>query len=69
MPKPPLSEPYRTLEHDMIETMLAGLHQWRADLDYPQSQSDMQACVRGLLAMYEIKRRSLPFVPPVEVEA
>jgi hypothetical protein len=44
----------------MVETMIAGLHEWRRDLKYPESHSDMQACVRGLLRMFEIKRRPLP---------
>jgi hypothetical protein len=60
MPKPSLSKPLDTLEGDIIDTLIAGLHEWRADLKYPDSYSDMQACVRGLLTMYEVKRRPLP---------
>ena len=60
MPKPPLKEPLAQQENDMINTMVAGLHEWRPDLDHPESYSDFQACVRGLLRMYEIKRRPLP---------
>lgn len=60
MPKPPLQEPYRTLESEMIATMLAGLHEWRPDLSYPESHSDMQGCTRGLFQMFDIKRRELP---------
>ncbi len=59
MPKPRLAEPYRHLEGDIIETMIAGLHEWRSDLKYPESHSDMQACVRGLLRMFEVKRRPI----------
>lgn len=60
MPKPPLTEPNAHLETDIIETMLAGLHQWRPDLDYPESHSDMAACIRALLTMYRVERRALP---------
>jgi hypothetical protein len=60
MPKPSLKEPLAQLENDMINTMIAGLKEWRPGLDYPESYSDYQACVRGLLRMYEIKRRPLP---------
>jgi hypothetical protein len=60
MPKPPLVKEDSQLEADLIETMIAGLHQWRNDLSYPESHSDMQACVRGILRLYDIKRSPLP---------
>lgn len=60
MPKPELAEPFHTLEDDLIETMIAGLHEWRSDLSYPMSHSDMQACVRGILKMFQIQRLPLP---------
>lgn len=60
MPKPFLKEPLAQQEHDMIKTMIAGLHEWRPDLTHPKSYSDYQACVRGLLRMYKIERRPLP---------
>ena len=60
MPKPTLIPEQSLLEHEMIETMTAGLHNWRPDLDYPKSYSDLQACVRGLMAMFCITRRPLP---------
>lgn len=60
MPKPRLSPELEQLERDMIETFLAGLKQWRSDLNYPESHSDMQAGIRGLLQMYDIKRAPLP---------
>lgn len=59
MPKPPLKEPESSLARDLIDTMIAGLHEWRPDLSYPESGSDMQGCVRALLRMYEIKRRPI----------
>lgn len=59
MPKMPLRENDAQLESEIIQTLLAGLKDYRPDLHYPESHSDMQACVRGLLCMYEIKRRPL----------
>ncbi len=60
MPKPPLMPDKSLLERDIIDTLLAGLKQWRPDLQYPESHSDLQGCVRALLTMYEVKRRPLP---------
>jgi len=37
--------------------MIAGLHEWRSDLDYPESHSDMMGCVFAVLRMFEVKRR------------
>lgn len=60
MPKPPLTPDEAKLEKDIMETMQAGLKRWRPDLHYPESASDMQACVRALMVMFEIRRRPLP---------
>ncbi len=60
MPKPCLKQPLRQLESDVIETLIAGHHEWRPDLASPESYSDWQGAFRGLLRMYEIKRRPLP---------
>lgn len=59
MSKTRLNEEMSKLESDIIETLIAGHHQWRADLAYPQSHSDMQGAVRGLLTMFEVKRRPI----------
>lgn len=59
MPKPSLKEPFYSLENDIIETLVAGHKEYRPDLSYPQSHSDMQAAVRGLLRMFDIKRRAI----------
>ena len=59
MPKPDLREPYSGLESDLIHTMTEGLHEWRGDLNYPESYSDWQGCVRALFRMYKIERRAL----------
>jgi len=59
MPKPSLREPYAALENEIIETLLAGHHEWRPDLAYPESHSDMSGAVRGLLRMFDVKRRPL----------
>ena len=66
MPKPPLTEPQRTLENMLIESMIAGLHQWRPDLYGPESYSDYQACARGILQMFDVKRAALPIKLKVE---
>ncbi len=47
MSKPSLAEPYNTFEKAAIEALLRGHRQWRPDLPYPESHSDMQAAVRG----------------------
>lgn len=65
MPKPPLREPFHTLEGQVIETMLAGLAKYRPDLRYPASHSDMMACARGLLRMFEVRRRPLAIELPL----
>lgn len=56
MAKQKLAEPLNTLEHEIIETLLAGHKEWRPDLQYPESYSDMQGAVRGLLKMFDVKR-------------
>ena len=49
--------------------MLAGLKEWRPDLEYPESFSDMQGCARAVLRMFEIKRRAIaaPLFMPCDV--
>ena len=66
MPKRSLSHEYAALESQIIETLIAGHKEWRPDLSYPESHSDMQGAVRGLLRMFEVKRRVLPFDLPYE---
>jgi hypothetical protein len=60
MPKPTLIAEQSLLEQQIIETLQAGLKQWRPNLSYPESYSDMQACVRGLIIAFDVKRRPLP---------
>lgn len=64
MPKPPLRSDFQLLETEIVETLIASHKQWRPDLPYPQSHSDMQGAVRGLLRMFDVKRlpiaRELP---------
>ena len=57
MPKPRLKAEYDKLEDEIIKTFFAGHHEWRSDLAYPESYSDMQGGARALLRMFEIKRR------------
>lgn len=59
MPKAPLTPELSILEGEIIETLLAGLQKWRPDLRYPESHSDMEACVRALLRMYKVERRPI----------
>jgi hypothetical protein len=60
MPKPKLESEQDKLERDLVDTLIAGLHEWRPDLSYPESHSDMQACVRGIMRMFKIERSPLP---------
>jgi hypothetical protein len=59
MAKSRLKAPMDQLESDIIETLIAGHKEWRPDLPYPESHSDMQGAVRGLLRMFEVKRRPI----------
>ena len=65
MPKPSLAEPFRTLEWQLTETFLAGHHEWRPDLPYPESNSDMQGGMMALMRMFEIKRRPIAIDLPL----
>lgn len=60
MPKPPLKAKFSRLEDEIIETFLAGHHQYRPDLPYPQSRSDLSGGVRALMKTFDIKRRPIP---------
>lgn len=57
MAKPELRPPFDTLTREIIETFLAGHHEWRPDLAYPQSHSDMLGGAMALVRMFEITRR------------
>jgi hypothetical protein len=59
MPKPMLREPFASLEADLIETMIGGLHEYRGDLSYPESHSDMAGCIRAVLRKYDLKLRAV----------
>lgn len=60
MSKPTLAEPYRQLEGEVIDTLLAGHHEWRSDLAYPESYSDMAGAFRALIRKYDVKLRPVP---------
>ena len=66
MPKAGMKQPFASLAHDVIETLLESHKRWRPDLDYPESHSDMMGAVTGLFEMFEVKRRALPFRIPME---
>lgn len=54
MSKPALKPEYRLLESELIQTAQSGLHGYRPDLDYPESYSDMQACIRAIMKRFEV---------------
>lgn len=58
MPPPPIKPKF--MVGDIIETLLAGHHQVRSDLRYPESHSDMTWAVMNLLRKYEVKLRPVP---------
>ncbi len=60
MPKPFLHNDDAKLETDLIHTLIAGLHEWRPDLHYPESHNDMSGCVRAAMRMFKIERLPLP---------
>lgn len=65
MPKPTLQKQYQQLCNEVIETFLAGHREYRPDLGYPQSHSDMMAGAHALIRMFEIKRRPIAIDLPV----
>jgi hypothetical protein len=66
MPKPKLREPYYTLENEIIRALLAGYWEYRQTPVFPDSGSDMQAAARGLLRVFEVRRRPLVIELPLE---
>lgn len=59
MAKSRLKPEFDLLEQEILDTFLAGHHEARPDLAYPQSHSDMQSGIRALLVMFDITRRPL----------
>lgn len=59
MAKPEMKPEFSKLDGELIETFLAGCKEWRPDLNYPESHSDMQAGTMALMRMFEIKRRPI----------
>ena len=59
MAKSELRKDLAILESDIIETLIAGHHECRPDLQYPESTSDMQSAVRALLRMFKVERRPI----------
>ena len=60
MPKRTLKPELAALSNDLIRTLRAGHHVYRPDLAYPESHSDMQGAVEGLLLKYDVQLRPLP---------
>jgi hypothetical protein len=63
--KPRLEQPYAILVGQVVDTMLAGLKEWRPDLDYPEAHSDMVGCAYALIRRFDIKQRPLDIPLPV----
>ena len=68
MPKAPLKEPFRTIESELVRTMMAGHQTWRPDLRYPESHSDMQACARAILQRFNVEMLPLDRELPIDEE-
>ncbi len=58
-PKPQLSD--SRFAPELLEAMVHGLHDWRPDLDFPESHSDMEACALQILARFSIVPRVTSF--------
>ncbi len=57
MPKPPLDKKHSVIEYELMDAMIKGLQDFRPDLSYPESHSDLEACARGIMERFHIKRR------------
>jgi hypothetical protein len=60
MAKGLLKPEYAELEAEILKTFLAGHHEYRPDLAYPQSHSDMAGGIRALLKRFDVKPRAIP---------
>lgn len=56
----PLIERDAVTEDELVQTFLAGLKQFRQDLSYPESHSDMRSGIRAVMVMFNCQRRPLP---------
>lgn len=57
MPKADLPKKLEQLESNLVDAMWEGHKSWRPDLPGPQSSSDMEACVREVMAQFHIVKR------------
>lgn len=60
MSKPHLREPFATLANEIALTMIAGLHEYRPDLNYPESASDLRGCIDALLRRFNVTPLAIP---------
>jgi hypothetical protein len=60
MPKPALTAHFDDLEQRLLAALRTGLREWRPDLDYPESTSDMQGAIRGVLKTFYVVPRERP---------
>lgn len=62
-PKPPKPLPSDSrFAAELLAAMVAGLHDWRPDLDFPESASDLVACVLEVLARFDFRPRTTSFL-------
>ena len=67
MPKPQMrTRDDNDLVSGIMKALLDGHHAWRPDLHYPESSSDLQGAVYGLLVRFDVKRR--PIDRPLDLE-
>jgi hypothetical protein len=61
-PAPPKPQPTDSqFADELLAAMVVGLHEWRPDLDFPESYSDLLACAFEVLARFDIQPRETPF--------
>jgi len=60
MPKPHLKEGFSNLENLLVKTFTEGLHEWRPDLNYPESHSDMAGGMRAIIRKFALTVREEP---------
>lgn len=61
-PDPPKPQPSDSrFAAELLAAMVLGLHDWRRDLDFPESHSDLEACALGVLSRFDFRPRATPF--------
>lgn len=47
------------LSEDLYQTFMAGHNEYRPDLQFPQSKSDVQKGIRAIMRMFKTERRPM----------